>query len=132
MNFKKYDTEGFFDELFDNEGKPRDAARLLVEAIEDLPKGDLRKRQSASERAMLSMGITFNVYVSTEETERTMPFDIMVPTPFVLMLRPRSGAQQWIAREEYKIEPNIPAFEFTDHYGNLCQRLIAPPGVSGV
>lgn len=56
-------------------------------------------------------------------------FDIAVPTPFVLMLRPRSGAQQWIALEEYKIVPSVPVFEFTDNYGNLCQRLIAPPGI---
>lgn len=44
------------------------------------------------------------------------------------MLRPRSGAQQWIAREEYKLIPNVPVFEFTDNYGNLCQRLLAPSG----
>lgn len=56
-------------------------------------------------------------------------FDITVPIPFVLMMRPRSGAQQWIAREEYMLEPSIPVFEFTDNYGNLCQRLIAPSGV---
>jgi len=55
-------------------------------------------------------------------------FDISVPTPFVLMLRPRSGAQQWISREEYKLSPPVPVFEFTDGYGNLCQRLIANPG----
>jgi len=36
--------------------------------------------------------------------------------------------QQWIAREEYRITPSVPVFEFTDSYGNLCQRLIAPPG----
>jgi transglutaminase-like putative cysteine protease len=57
-----------------------------------------------------------------------LAFDISVPTPFVLMLRPRSGAQQWIASEEYKLVPSVPVFEFTDAYGNLCQRLIAPPG----
>jgi len=55
-------------------------------------------------------------------------FDISVPTPFILMLRPRSGAQQWISREEYKLSPSVPVFEFTDSYGNLCQRLVAPPG----
>lgn len=57
-----------------------------------------------------------------------LEFDISVATPFVLMLRPRSGAQQWIAREEYRLVPEVPVFEFTDGYGNLCQRLIAPPG----
>ncbi|WLQ16326.1 transglutaminase family protein [Hahella aquimaris] len=55
-------------------------------------------------------------------------FAIEVPTPFILMLRPRSGAQQWIAFEEYLLFPSVPVFEFTDDYGNLCQRLVAPPG----
>lgn len=59
-------------------------------------------------------------------------FDITVPIPFVLMLRPRSGSQQWIAREEYRLEPSVPVFEFTDDYGNLCQRLIATPGAFAV
>jgi len=57
-----------------------------------------------------------------------LEFDIIFPTPFVLMLRPRSGSQQWITSEEYKLTPNIQVFEFADSYGNLCQRLIAPPG----
>jgi transglutaminase-like putative cysteine protease len=56
-------------------------------------------------------------------------FNITEPTPFVLMLRPRSGSQQWIAREEYMLEPSVTVFELTDAYGNLCQRLIAPGGV---
>ncbi|MEX0619044.1 MAG: transglutaminase family protein [Pseudohongiellaceae bacterium] len=61
-------------------------------------------------------------------TRCDLAFDIVVPTPFVLMLRPRSGAQQWIAREEYRLVPSVVAAEFTDQYGNLCQRLVAPPG----
>ena len=55
-------------------------------------------------------------------------FDIEIPTPFILMLRPRSGAQQWVAREIYKIEPNLQAYEYTDNFGNLCQRILAPTG----
>ena len=55
-------------------------------------------------------------------------FDITVPTPFVLMLRPRSGAQQWVAAEEYQLSPSVQATEFTDIYGNPCQRLVAQPG----
>lgn len=62
-------------------------------------------------------------------TSCDLSFDITGPIPFVLMMRPRSGAQQWIAREEYRLEPSVPVFEFTDNYGNLCQRLIAPTGV---
>jgi transglutaminase-like putative cysteine protease len=62
-------------------------------------------------------------------TSCDLSFNIPTPIPFVLMLRPRSGAQQWIAREIYRLEPSVPVFEFTDEYGNLCQRLIAPTGV---
>ena len=65
-------------------------------------------------------------------TSCDLKFDITVPTPFILMLRPRSGTQQWIAREEYKLSPSVPAFEFTDIYGNLCQRLVAPPGIFSI
>ncbi|MEE4291133.1 MAG: transglutaminase family protein [Cycloclasticus sp.] len=62
------------------------------------------------------------------KTSCELKFFIDFPTPFILMLRPRSGAQQWIASEEYLLYPSVPAFEFTDDYGNLCQRLVAPPG----
>lgn len=57
-----------------------------------------------------------------------LEFDIQVPTPFILMLRPRSGAGQWVAREEYELTPMVPALEFADDFGNLCQRVLASPG----
>jgi transglutaminase-like putative cysteine protease len=57
-----------------------------------------------------------------------MTFDITVPTPFILMLRLRSRAQQWVASEEYRLMPSVPVYEFTDNFGNLCQRLTAPVG----
>jgi len=44
------------------------------------------------------------------------------------MLRPRSGYNQWVGREEYLIDPSVPTYEFTDMFGNLCQRLVAPAG----
>jgi transglutaminase-like putative cysteine protease len=65
-------------------------------------------------------------------TSCDLSFDIEVPTPFVLMLRPRSGAQQWVASEKYTLSPRITVTEFTDNYGNLCQRLLAPPGAFSV
>ena len=57
-----------------------------------------------------------------------LEFSPEVATPFLLMLRPRSGMQQWIAREQYTLRPSVPAVEFTDPFGNLCQRLVAPAG----
>lgn len=44
------------------------------------------------------------------------------------MLRPRSGYQQWISSEKYFFNPTPLVTEFTDNYGNLCQRLVAPAG----
>ena len=58
----------------------------------------------------------------------SLTFNILVPTPFLFMLRPRSGGNQWIARENYVLTPSVPALEFTDPFGNLCQRLVAPGG----
>jgi transglutaminase-like putative cysteine protease len=55
-------------------------------------------------------------------------FNSPVATPFLFMLRPRSGWQQWIAREKYEFSPSVAAVEFTDPFGNLCQRLVAPAG----
>ena len=58
----------------------------------------------------------------------SLEFNAPVATPFLLMLRPRSGTQQWVAREQYVLTPSVPAVEFTDPFGNLCQRLVAPAG----
>lgn len=58
----------------------------------------------------------------------SLEFNIPVPTPFLLMLRPQSGWQQWVAHERYVLSPGVPVVEFTDPFGNLCQRLVAPSG----
>lgn len=55
-------------------------------------------------------------------------FEATASTPVILMLRPRSGYGQWIMREEYLLTPSVPVIEYTDGYGNLCQRLVVPPG----
>ena len=57
-----------------------------------------------------------------------LDFNIPVATPFLFMLRPRSGWQQWVGREQFVLTPSVPAVEFTDPFGNLCQRLVAPTG----
>nr|WP_020406510.1 transglutaminase family protein [Hahella ganghwensis] len=62
------------------------------------------------------------------KTQCELKFEIEIPTTFILMLRPRSGEQQWISSEEYLISPSISVYEFTDDFGNLCQRLVAPAG----
>ena len=61
-------------------------------------------------------------------TSCNLHFEINTPSPFILMLRPRRDVQQWVAREEYVLEPNVDMLEYIDGFGNLCQRLTAPEG----
>jgi transglutaminase-like putative cysteine protease len=61
-------------------------------------------------------------------TTCNLNFQMGDPTPLILMLRPRSGMQQWVAREVYTLSPSVPVVEYTDIFGNLCQRLVAPAG----
>ncbi len=62
------------------------------------------------------------------QTTCNLEFEMGDSTPLILMLRPRSGEQQWIAREAYTLTPSVQVVEFTDIFGNLCQRMIAPAG----
>lgn len=48
--------------------------------------------------------------------------------PTVAMLRPASGAAQWLVSESYWFEPHLRSTEHVDGYGNLCQRFVVPPG----
>ena len=77
MNFERYDTGGFYDEMFEADGNPRGGAALLVQRIEALPEGELLEHRRAAERALLQLGITFNVYGNKSGTERVWPFDII-------------------------------------------------------
>ena len=77
MRFDGYDTQGFYDELFHDDGTPREGAKMLVELLDSLPEGDLERRQRAAERALLRLGATFTVYGDTAGTERVFPFDLV-------------------------------------------------------
>ncbi|MEY4483610.1 MAG: hypothetical protein RL693_1062, partial [Verrucomicrobiota bacterium] len=57
-----------------------------------------------------------------------LDYQTIEAVPAVFMLRPRSGAAQWIMREEFHIHPPVPVLQFTDVYGNLCQRIVMPVG----
>ncbi len=77
MRFNHYDVGNFFDEAFSGDCQPRSAAEALVRTIESLPDGELLSRQQAAERALLQMGITFNVYGEQAGVEKIFPFDIV-------------------------------------------------------
>ena len=77
MNTKKYFTDGFFDELFEQDGFLREIAVQLFEKIEALADGELYNKQKAAELLLLNKGITFNVYNNAAGTEKILPFDII-------------------------------------------------------
>jgi len=57
-----------------------------------------------------------------------LDYQTAVDVPAIFMLRPRSGLAQWIIREEFHLQPQVPVLEYTDLYGNLCQRTVMPAG----
>ena len=77
MRFQNYEVGNFYDEVFNPSMEPRAPARALVRNIETLPSGELLNRQNAAERALLNMGITFNVYGANQGVEKIFPFDIV-------------------------------------------------------
>jgi uncharacterized circularly permuted ATP-grasp superfamily protein len=77
MRFKEYEIGEFFDELFGENGSPRASAKTLVNNIENLPEGELLNLQRSAERALLQMGITFNVYGEGAGVEKIFPFDLV-------------------------------------------------------
>ena len=77
MNFSNYQTEGFFDEYFDENNNPRNGSSIVIKRIESLSDGELVKRQKAAEAALFNMGVTFTVYKKEAGTERIFPFDII-------------------------------------------------------
>ena len=56
-------------------------------------------------------------------------FEAIAPSPLILMLRPRSGLGQRVVREESCFDPDVAMTQYSDHYGNLCQRFIVPEGI---
>ena len=56
-------------------------------------------------------------------------FEVIAPSPLILMLRPRSGLGQRVVREESCFDPDVAMTQYSDHYGNLCQRFIVPQGI---
>ncbi len=77
MRFRGYQTDGFYDEMFDENGAPRSHARLLLETVESLSDGELLRHKHSADRLLLQLGITFNVYGGSDGTERIFPFDLI-------------------------------------------------------
>ena len=90
MKFRDYDLGGFFDEMIGENGRPRTSVRHLARNLEALPDGELIRRQKSADRALVQMGITFNVYGESAGVEKTLPFDLV---PRII------AADEWIRIE---------------------------------
>ncbi len=77
MRFASYSADGFYDEMFEPDGAPRDRCEMLVRRIEALSDGELQRRQRDAERTLMNLGITFTVYGHDAGTEKIWPFDVV-------------------------------------------------------
>jgi uncharacterized circularly permuted ATP-grasp superfamily protein len=75
--FADYNTEGFFDEMFEADGSVRPHYQMLRDRFEAMEPGEFERKCALAERASLSQGITFTVYSGDEGTERIFPFDLI-------------------------------------------------------
>ena len=56
-------------------------------------------------------------------------YDCAQPTPMLLMLSPHpSRAKDLQTPCEIRFDPEIPASNYQDQFGNICTRIVAPPG----
>jgi len=55
-------------------------------------------------------------------------YSVYTPTNVTTMLRPRRQDNQSVIQEGFEITPSIPFTEYTDLYGNPCQRAVLPVG----
>jgi len=80
IDWKKYQTKGFFDELIDSKGNVRSHGKQLAQFFSNLSAEELKKARSVADLAIKEMGITFTVYDEGNMIDRAWPFDIIPRT----------------------------------------------------
>ncbi|MCW5852271.1 MAG: circularly permuted type 2 ATP-grasp protein [Anaerolineae bacterium] len=75
--FDAYQTDDFFDEMFQGEGQPRPHYERLYQRLGELSRNDFDERVRRADLAFLYQGITFTVYSAEEGIERIFPFDLV-------------------------------------------------------
>jgi len=80
VTWENYESNGFFDELVDENGKPRPSAKKLFEYIEALEPGELEARRQIADATIQEMGVSFTVYTEEGNIDRAWPFDIIPRT----------------------------------------------------
>ena len=75
--FRTYQHKGLYDEMFDENHAVRDPYVMFLEKLSGIPAKKLRQLQSATDRAQMLMGMTFNVYGDDQGLERILKLDII-------------------------------------------------------
>src|ERR1051326_5914909 len=81
--FESYQTDGFYDEMFQPDGQPRPHYRKLYQRLCGMSPEDFRRRCQLADLTLVHQGITFAVYGDEEGVEKPFPFDLIpriVPT----------------------------------------------------
>jgi len=77
LNFDTYESDGYFDEMFDEDKTIRSPYALLKERMQQMGWKKLNLLQRSTDKAQLSLGMTFNVYSDNQGIERILPLDII-------------------------------------------------------
>ncbi|QXP54588.1 circularly permuted type 2 ATP-grasp protein [Cellulophaga sp. HaHa_2_95] len=77
LDFSAYETKGFYDEMFDENKNVRPNYKLFLERLQKMSPKKLSTLQHATDRAQLSLGMTFNVYNDDQGVERILHLDII-------------------------------------------------------
>jgi uncharacterized circularly permuted ATP-grasp superfamily protein len=77
IDWERYSSPGFYDELIDASGVPHPWARSPARYLASLSTEELQRRQEAVQLAIRTMGISFTVYSDAGNIDREWPFDLI-------------------------------------------------------
>ncbi len=77
INFNEYEIKGFYDEMFNDAHAVRPSYELFKKRLEKVSWKKLNFLQHSTDRAQLSLGMTFNVYSDNQGVERILHLDII-------------------------------------------------------
>lgn len=77
MHFDHYASQNVFDEMIDDNGECYTSNLPLYEAINRLSTKKLQQLRYSTDKAQLSIGMTFNVYHDNQGIEKILPLDLI-------------------------------------------------------
>lgn len=69
-SWNKYQSDQFYDELIQEDRKPRKAAEQLVNYLSGLEQDELDQRKQMAEATIAEMGVSFTVYTDEGNIDR--------------------------------------------------------------